>query len=252
MAALSPIVIGPTAVLSILGYLHGPDRTAPTPNDKWLTATVNVVIPALNEEATIGLTIASVAWQTRRLERVILVDDGSRDRTVDMAERTAAGLGLPLIVIRRKAPLGKTPTVKRQAREFPADVEVILDGDTVLESPEYIDELVRQLYQSAGIASASGMVMPLRDRDRSRYLGSPGTMAMPADVRKIVGATGRSLPSVRRGITNLYRENLYQLLQRFVYRGQVVFFGSIVNPIGCAVAYRQKYLLDLFDTYEPQ
>jgi hypothetical protein len=31
----------------------------------------------------------------------------------------------------------------------------------------------------------------------------------------------------------------------------MVFFGSITNPVGCAVAYRRKYIADLFDRYEP-
>jgi hypothetical protein len=66
-------------------------------------------------------------------------------------------------------------------------------------------------------------------------------------------------PHARRGmahslwwwITNTYRECLYMFLQRFVYKGQMVFFGSITNPVGCAVAYRRKYIKDLFDKYEP-
>jgi hypothetical protein len=40
------------------------------------------------------------------------------------------------------------------------------------------------------------------------------------------------------GIVYTYREMLYQFLQRFVYHAEMVFFGSIVNPVGCAVAYR--------------
>jgi len=31
----------------------------------------------------------------------------------------------------------------------------------------------------------------------------------------------------------------------------MVFFGTISNPVGCAVAYRRKYVRDLFDHYEP-
>ena len=52
-------------------------------------------------------------------------------------------------------------------------------------------------------------------------------------------------------VTNVYRECLYLVLQRFVYKCQMVFFGSITNPVGCAVAYRRKYIADLFDRYEP-
>ena len=55
-----------------------------------------------------------------------------------------------------------------------------------------------------------------------------------------------------RGVTNLYREVLYLFLQRFVYRGQMVFFGTITNPVGCAVAYRRKYVAALFDLVGPK
>jgi hypothetical protein len=73
------------------------------------------------------------------------------------------------------------------------------------------------------------------------------------------GAKDYDDPHARRGllhglwwwITNSYRECLYTFLQRFVYKGQMVFFGSITNPVGCAVAYRRKYIKDLFDRYEP-
>jgi hypothetical protein len=54
-----------------------------------------------------------------------------------------------------------------------------------------------------------------------------------------------------RGVTNLYREVLYLFLQRFIYHGQMVFFGTITNPVGCAVAYRRKYVKDLFDHFSP-
>jgi len=57
--------------------------------------------------------------------------------------------------------------------------------------------------------------------------------------------------SLRRGITNLYRETLYLFLQRFVYRGQLAFFGTTSNPVGCAVAYRRKYVKALFDHISP-
>jgi hypothetical protein len=44
---------------------------------------------------------------------------------------------------------------------------------------------------------------------------------------------------------------LYMFLQKFVYRGQLMMFGTITNPVGCAVAYRRKYVKELFDHFEP-
>jgi hypothetical protein len=53
-------------------------------------------------------------------------------------------------------------------------------------------------------------------------------------------------------VTNTYREVLYLFLQRFVFHGQMTFFGTVSNPAGCAVAYRRTYLEALFDAVEPQ
>jgi hypothetical protein len=54
-----------------------------------------------------------------------------------------------------------------------------------------------------------------------------------------------------KAVTSLYRDVLYMFLQKFVYRGQLVLFGTITNPVGCAVAYRRKYVKELFDHFEP-
>jgi glycosyltransferase involved in cell wall biosynthesis len=204
-----------------------------------------VVIPALNEEKNIVLRLSSIMRQTIKPEHIILVDDGSNDKTVEFAENYCKTHNREVVIIRRAHPLGKTPTIKRQSREFDADVEFILDGDTVLESPDYIERTVRELYQGAGIASACGTVLPLREKDRMRL--------KPEDVGEeiVPRATEHRMPRVFHAITNLYRDVMYMMLQRFIYRGQMVFFGSITNPVGCAVAYRRKYVKDLFDQYEP-
>ena len=214
--------------------------------------TVDVVIPALNEEQNIALCLASVARQTLRPQRIILVDDGSSDRTIEVAKAFAASVELELTVIRRREPIGKTPTIKRQAREFDADVEFILDGDTFLESENYIERLVQELYQGAGIASACGTILPTREKDRRNLASVPMVDRFRKGHPEIdLLHDVRGWHRLRRGVTNLYRGVLYNFLQRFIYHGQMVFFGTIINPVGCAVAYRRKYIRDLFDRYEP-
>lgn len=249
MATAPYFVISPSTVLSLVGLLHGPDRTVPTPAADWRQAVIDVVIPALNEQEHIVPCLASIARQSVQPRQVILVDDGSRDRTTENARAYAGEIGLNLVTIRRRAPIGKTPTLKRQARELDADVELILDGDTALESDNYIERVVQELYQGVGIASACGTVLPMRERDRRAIMN-----AQPAPAFRNVeprGPRDRPWHGMGRAVTNLYRGVLYMFLQRFVYHGQMVFFGSIVNPVGCAVAYRRKYLADLFNTYEP-
>ena len=187
-----------------------------------------------------------------RPRNIILVEDGAKDDTVPRAREYAAAAGLNLTVFERAASIGKTPTIKRQAREFDSDVEFILDGDTFLESPNYIERCVQELYQGVGIASACGTILPMRPINRH-------ALAQTDEFKRWHGAQTYDDPHARRGmlhgvwwwVTNTYRECLYMFLQRFVYKGQMVFFGSITNPVGCAVAYRRKYIKNLFDRYEP-
>jgi glycosyltransferase involved in cell wall biosynthesis len=253
MATTPYFILSPNTVLSLIGLLHGPDETVPVPAADWRAATVDVVIPAFNEESNIPLCLAALARQTRKPQRIILIDDGSRDRTVEYAKAICALNGMELIAISREHSIGKTPTLKRQSREFDSDVEFILDGDTVLESENYIERVVEELYKGAGIASACGTVLPLRNRDRRALLQTEA-------LRKFLDAHPEATiyPKVgwfhqlQRGITDLYRDVLYFYLQKFVYHGQMVFFGSILNPVGCAVAYRRAVLKTIvFDHYEP-
>lgn len=253
MATTPYFILSPNTVLSIVGLIHGPDQTVPTPADDWRDATVDVVIPAFNEESNIPLCLAALARQTRKPTRIILIDDGSQDRTVDYAQTFCALNGMDLISIRRAHSIGKTPTLKRQSREFDSDVEFILDGDTVLESENYIDRVVEELYKGAGIASACGTVLPLRDRDRRAMLESDALQTfLKSHPEATIYPREGVFHHLQRGITNLYREALYFFLQRFVYQGQMAFFGSILNPVGCAVAYRRDVLKTIvFDRYEP-
>ena len=253
MAAFVPyFVLSPNTIMSIIGYIHGPDKTVPTPKENWHKAKVDVVIPALNEEDTVPLCLASLARQTVKPRRIILVDDGSHDKTLEYAKTFCDVNNIECIAIQRKASIGKTPTIKRQSREFDSDVEFILDADTILESENYIERTVQELYQAIGIASACGTILPLREKDRMKMLDFPS-------VKKFVRAIPNSsinypqnwLKRLNYLLTNLYRDALYLYLQHFIYRGQMVVFGTMLSPVGCAVAYRRKYIKDLFDHYEP-
>ena len=161
MATLPYFVFSPNTLLSVLGLMRGPDTTRPTPAEDWRDATVDVIIPAYNEEEHIVFCLASVLRQTLRPRRIVLVDDGSSDATAERARAFCEFHGVELVVVQRRQSIGKTPTIKRYARELDSDVLFVLDADTVLESPNYIRRSVVEL-QAVGIASACGTVLPLR------------------------------------------------------------------------------------------
>ena len=152
MAAPTPFfILGPNTLISLIGMIRAPDKTVPTPIDDWRKATVDVVIPAYNEEATIIFCLDSVRQQTIKPNRIVVMDDNSKDRTRKLVLEYAAQHDMPIEIITSETSMGKTPGVKKNARELDGDVQFILDGDTILQSPDYIEKTVMELYQGVGV-----------------------------------------------------------------------------------------------------
>ena len=252
MAQAPTFVFSPCTLLSVIGLMRGPDRTPATPARDWRTATVDVVIPARNEQDNIVRCLESLFRQTMRPRRIVVVDDGSTDATSARARAFANFHRADVVVIQRLDSLGKTPSIKDQTRSLDSDVLFVLDADTLLESDNYIERTVQELYQGAGIASAWGSVLPLRERDRNAADECGAIEAFRQTFGYERARPAHWLRRLARAATNTYREVLYLFLQRFVFHGQMAAFGTVSNPAGCAVAYRRGYLEALFDEVEPQ
>jgi len=99
---------------------------------------ISFLIPAFNEEATIG----EVLERIDRLgfdKQVIVVDDGSRDRTAEIAEQHGA-------TVIRQANAGKGAAIRAAIGRIDGDIAVIQDADMEydpVEVPELIEPIVR-------------------------------------------------------------------------------------------------------------
>ena len=253
MATLPFFVIGPSALLALIGLIRGPRPVDEPKPEAMREIKVDVVIPAYNESDTIALCLASVARQTVKPHSITVIDDGSKDETAEIAEAFAAVNNMAIRIIRRRQSIGKTPGVKRESRSLDGDVEFILDADTILESPDYIEKVVAQLYRVPGIAAAFGYIYPLREQDRDAMIREDSIGRLREAYPTVKVRPNRSvLHRIAKGVGNFYRDTLYHFMQNFLYRGLQNLFGSTMNPIGCAVAYRREYLRELFDQYEPR
>jgi len=117
----------------------------------------SAVIPTLNEERFIASAISSIKAQTIQPDEIIVVDGGSADATVDIANRLGAR------VIRSKiANVG----YQRDLGVINARNNIILmsDGDTVL-SPEFVEKSAKLL--KPGVA-VTGRFRPLNDSISAR------------------------------------------------------------------------------------
>ncbi len=247
MAAAPYLIISPLTFMSMIGLIRG-NRELPDPNVKLIQrTTVDVVIPAHNEGRTIALALASLVQQTKRPRKVFVVDDASTDDTVEVVKAFTSLNALDIVLIERKENRGKTPSLKQIAKFSDAEVLFVLDGDTVLVSDDYLEKVVFELIRVPNHASACGFVRPLRTNDRLQAAARP-IMQKLLEKRPETKVTHDDTPLSRfsRGITNYYRDVLYYFVQNIIYLGELALFGTLVNPLGCAVAYRREYLMDLF------
>jgi glycosyltransferase involved in cell wall biosynthesis len=92
--------------------------------------TVTVIVPAFNAERYLGEALASIRDQTLKDLEVIVVDDGSTDDTINVAERFANALPLSIVCQSNRGPSAARNTGIRQATgRFCA----FLDADDIMD-----------------------------------------------------------------------------------------------------------------------
>ena len=101
---------------------------------------VSIVIPAYNEEATVA-KVVSVARKLSYVDEVIVVDDGSTDRTVEEAEGAGA------TVISHIMNEGKGSAIKTGFKYSHGDIVAFIDADVSNFTSEKIDKIIRPILE---------------------------------------------------------------------------------------------------------
>ena len=105
--------------------------------------TVSVVIPVFNEERTIGDVVArtrSIMEQSKLLYEVLVVDDGSLDRSAEISRASEAH-------VLREAHQGKGHALRLGFKQAKGNVIVTLDSDGS-HSPEEIPLVLRDIMEN--------------------------------------------------------------------------------------------------------
>lgn len=127
--------------------------------------TVSIVIPAFNEELTIGPCVLAALAQTVRAHEIIVVDNRSTDRTAEIvAELQAEHPDAPLLYLQQFDEQGLVPTRNLGLDAATGQVIGRIDADSVLE-PNWVEE-VQKAFANETVDAATGPViyydMPLR------------------------------------------------------------------------------------------
>jgi glycosyltransferase involved in cell wall biosynthesis len=172
-----------------------------------------VQVPCLNEEETLPLVLESIPKEIPGIDEIIvlIIDDGSTDRTVEIAEQYGV---THFVKHARNRGLGRSfhDGVQR-ALELGADIVVNTDGDN-----QYPQERITDLVQPI-VRGEAEIVIADRQVDLVEHF-SKGKVALQKFGSKIVNkAAGTDLPDAASGFRAYSRESIMLLntITRFSY-----------------------------------
>jgi glucosyl-3-phosphoglycerate synthase len=159
--------------------------------------TIGVVLPALNEEATVGDVVASVLPLAGTLvDDILVVDSGSADRTVEVAREAGARVMrhadiLPWLDVRP----GKGEVLWRALAATDCDILVFLDTDLVDPSPGFVPALLGPALTGPAVQLVKGFYRrPLR-LESAEY-GTGGGRVTELLARPLLGALRPELAGI--------------------------------------------------------
>ena len=115
---------------------------------------IAAVVPALDEEKNIS-GVLKVLLDSKDLDEVIVVDDGSADKTAEISRLS----GARVISLPKKGGSGKANAMKQGIKNTDADVISFFDADLVGLTKEHISSIVRPI-----MAGKADMVVGVRGR----------------------------------------------------------------------------------------
>jgi GT2 family glycosyltransferase len=122
------------------------------------TTTVAAVIPHWNRQELLDILLSNLAQQTRAFDQIIVVDNGSTDDSVAVAESHGA------TVIQLKQNFGFAVAVNQGWRGAATEWVAILNNDVKLDA-DWLEVLLASA-ETASAAFATGKILSARDRTR--------------------------------------------------------------------------------------
>jgi cellulose synthase/poly-beta-1,6-N-acetylglucosamine synthase-like glycosyltransferase len=162
---------------------------------------VSVIVPAYNEAANIAATIGSLRRSDYPEFEIVVVDDGSTDRTAEIVARLA-GPDLRLI---RQRNAGKPAALNTGIAAARYDLLVLVDGDTIFE-PQALGRLIQPLADPAVGAVAGNTKVANRSGFLGRWQHLEYVIGFNLDRRMFDLA--RCMPTVPGAIGAFHREVL--------------------------------------------
>ena len=117
---------------------------------------ISIIVPVYNEEKNIGNTLKSIFsnnYPKKKME-VIVIDDGSKDKTSEIASK------FPVKLVKYKKNKGKIFALNDGISRASHDIIINTDGDTILEKNTI--KLLVEGFKDPGVGSVGGMYKAMK------------------------------------------------------------------------------------------
>lgn len=115
--------------------------------------TVSIVIPMYNESRYVGRCLDSLKAQTYKDFELIMIDDGSTDRSVQIVQSYQDQFKKLTVLKQQRGGPGKARN--RWAQEATWEILVFVDADMVFDE-HYIEELIKPIVEGKEVGTAHG------------------------------------------------------------------------------------------------
>ena len=123
---------------------------------------ITAIIPAYNEAEHIERTIKSILKQSKKITKILVIDDASTDRTLEVVKKFSF-----IHVLENRERIGKAASLNRALPLVNTDLVLIVDADTELEE-SFVWKACNVLYEKETIALC-GTVLP-SENSTNRYI----------------------------------------------------------------------------------
>ncbi|WP_457563353.1 glycosyltransferase [Caminibacter pacificus] len=124
--------------------------------NKTLNHKVSIIVPAYNEEKIIAKSLESLVNQTYQNLEIIVVDDGSTDRTSEIAKYFKKHSNGKKVKVLKKSNGGKASAINHGIRHSTGELIMVVDADSKLEKNAV--KLMERYFIDPNVAAVAGSV----------------------------------------------------------------------------------------------
>lgn len=174
---------------------------------------LSIIISCRNEENNISYCLNSIINQTYQKEKfeIILIDDASEDKTVNVASSILVNSGISYTIIQQKTHCGKKSNLTEGIKIAKGSIIVTSDADVVSRHIKWL-ETINTYY---ALQNPNMLILPVDFIDDNTILGSFQIVENAALTGTTIGFSGLKKPFLCNGANLSFRKEIFNIVNGY-------------------------------------